>query len=324
MAKVTLLSPAKVNLTLEILGVRSDGYHNVRSIMQPVDLFDEVVIDIDKGRRPERLVSMSGPLVEGGSIKIDSSGIKLPDNEDNLAYKAAELFLRQSGLRLSVNVFIKKKIPLGAGLGGGSGNAASVLVGLNKLSSALTDEVLFSLASQIGSDVAFFINSATALVEGVGERVTPLKDFPLFFYVIIYPNLHVSTKEVYMKWDEQNARRGDHQPHLKTTNSGRHAEIAKWRPDYKQGRFANSKNGTLPLKNDLESPASELYPQIMAYRRVFESLGAQNIQMTGSGSAVFAAFTDEKEANEVYQYLQVSPTFEVFLVRGIRGWHRLI
>ena len=120
MSTITLLSPAKINLTLEILGTRPDGYHELRSLIQPVDFFDEVRISAE----------------EGEGIAIETSGIPIPEDSDNLAWKAADLYLRKSGLALRVDIFIKKRIPPGAGLGEGSGNAASVLVGLNKLWSA--------------------------------------------------------------------------------------------------------------------------------------------------------------------------------------------
>ncbi len=295
MNSIKLLSPAKVNLTLRVLGQRPDGYHEISTIMQPVDLFDEISIET------------------GGNegIEIDSSGIEIPAGKDNLAWKAADMFLQECGINTGVKIFIRKNIPAGAGLGGGSSNAAAVLTGLNKISSALTEEKLLSIAPRLGADVPFFIRSVTALAEGIGEKITVLKDFPLFSYVILCPPLHVSTGDVYMKWDEM------HKTGAEEDLPGR-GGIADEIERFKQEK------GELPLSNDLEIPAMELHPEIKAFKEILASLGAKDILMTGSGSAVFAAFRNEREALAIYEYLKTSPTFRVFFAKGIRGWHRII
>jgi len=164
MSSITLLSPAKINLTLEVLGVRTDGYHEIRSIIQPIDLFDEVSIDVE----------------EGEGIEIESSGVSIPTGKDNLAWRAAELFLQKSGINHKINIFVKKRIPLGAGLGGGSSNAAAVLTGLNRITNALSEDDLYKIAPKIGADVPFFIRSLTASMEGIGEKLSIIKKFPIF------------------------------------------------------------------------------------------------------------------------------------------------
>ena len=156
MSSITLLSPAKINLTLEVLGVRTDGYHEIRSIIQPIDLFDEVSLDVE----------------EGEGIEIESSGVSIPTGKDNLAWRAAELFLQKSGINRKINIFIRKRIPLGAGLGGGSSNAAAVLTGLNRITNALSEDDLYEIAPKIGADVPFFIRSLTASMEGIGEKLS--------------------------------------------------------------------------------------------------------------------------------------------------------
>ena len=188
MSSIKLLSPAKVNLTLEILGLRTDGYHEIRSVMQPVSIFDEVSIDLE----------------EGSGIELESSGIAIPAGKENLAWIAADLFLKESGLEHKIKIFIRKQIPLGAGLGGGSGNAAAVLIGLNRITKALSQEKLFKLAPGIGADVPFFIHSQSATIEGIGDKIATLRDFPVFHYVVICPNINTSTEQVYKKWDELN------------------------------------------------------------------------------------------------------------------------
>jgi 4-diphosphocytidyl-2-C-methyl-D-erythritol kinase len=293
MSSITLLSPAKVNLTLEVLGRRPDGYHEIRSLLQPVDLFDELTIE----------------TTGDGGIKISSSGIEIPQGEDNLAWKAAHMFLNESGFDTGLAISIKKKIPPGSGLGGGSGNAAAVLMGLNRLTGALTEDALFGMAPRLGADVAFFLRSVTSLTEGIGERITVIKDFPLLYYVILCPNLHVSTADVYAKWDELNKEIPEDEPCSDIF------EIVE--------RF-KGETGDFPLRNDLEAPAFELHPEIKAFRQILLSHSVKNVLMTGSGSAVYAVFRDEFDAYEMYEYLKTSPTFRVFFATGIRGWHRLI
>ncbi len=295
MRSTTLLSPAKINLTLEILGIRPDRYHEIRSIIQPIDLFDEVSIGVE----------------EGEGIELESSGIIIPLGKDNLAWRAAELFLQKSALKLRINIFIKKQIPLGAGLGGGSSNAAAVLIGLNRITRALSEDDLFKIAPTIGADVAFFIRSHTATMEGVGERINGLRDFPTFHYVILCPNIHTSTQEVYKKWDE-----------LHNSNPDKPCDS---QADFKDIilKFIDNKLDP-PLKNDLEEAAISIHPEIRAFKEILTSLDLKSVLMTGSGSAVFALFRNKEQASEIFEYLKTSPTFKVFLASGIKGWHRLI
>lgn len=295
MGAVNLLSPAKINLTLQILGLRQDGYHELRSIMQPIDFFDEVRIEIE----------------DGDGIELECSGIEVPEDNTNLAWRAAEAYLKEADLGLGVNIKIKKRIPIGAGLGGGSGNAASVLVGLNKLIGALTEKKLIKLASGIGADVPFFIRSQTALVEGIGEKITALRDFPLFYYLVLCPKLQISTEEVYKKWDELKGDAVHNDFEGKTQDL---EEIA--------GGFRES--SAPPLMNDLEEPAIALYPEINSYKKILSSMGSNSVLMSGSGSAVYALFRKESEAQAAYEYLKTSPTFKTVLARGIKGWHFVI
>jgi len=293
MGSITLLSPAKVNLTLEVIGKRPDGYHEIRSLIQPVDLFDEVTVT----------------TTDSEGIELSSSGVEIPEGEDNLAWKAADVYLRECGLDTGVSISIKKKIPPGSGLGGGSSNAAAVMIGLNRLTESLTEEKLFGLSPRLGADVAFFLRSIASVAEGIGERITVIKDFPLFFYVILCPNLHISTVDVYTKWDEMHA--GEPLKKMST-------EIDELIEHFKEETDA------LPLRNDLEESAFALYPQIKSFKQILSSLDVKNVLMSGSGSAVYAVFRDELTAHEIYEYLKTSPTFQVYFATGIRGWHRII
>ncbi len=287
MDSITLLSPAKINLTLEVLGKRPDGYHEIRSIVQPVNLFDEVKIEIEGG--------------EG--IEIESTGLQIPRGRENLAWKAAEVFLKESGLNFNVRISIKKRIPLGAGLGGGSGNAAAVLVGMNRIAKRFSENELIQIAPKIGADVALFINCRSAVIEGIGEKVTLIRDFPLFYYVLLNPGFETSTRRIYGFWDEM-PEEGLIRTSIEDTVSL-----------FREGQF--------PLRNDLEKPAMRLYPEIKALKERLIGMEVEAVSMTGSGSTVFGVFRGEGEAKKVYDYLKDSSMFKVFFAQGISGWHRL-
>jgi 4-diphosphocytidyl-2-C-methyl-D-erythritol kinase len=286
MKSITLLSPAKVNLTLEVREKRSDGYHEIISIMQPVNLFDQVKVEIAVGK----------------GVEIESSGLRVPQGEENLAWKAANVFISETGINIKVKISIDKKIPLGAGLGGGSGNASAVLVGLNRLTYALSEEQLLGLSPKIGADVAFFIHCRSAIAQGIGERITLLNDFPLFYYILLKPFSEVSTKTIYEFFDsvDEKGLVGD--------------------PENLISLFMK---GEFPLRNDLEKPALILHPEIEQLKRRLIGMGAKAVSMTGSGPTVFGVFRNEQEAKTIYDYLKDSNAFKTFLVRGISGWHRL-
>lgn len=294
MNRITLLSPAKVNLVFEILEKRDDGYHEIRTLIQPVDIFDEV--DISLG--------------EGEGIEIQMTGLDIENPEDNIAYRAANSFLQQSGIKNSVKISIKKKIPAGAGLGGGSSNAASVLVGLNRITNAFRQEKLMELASELGADVPVFIMCATSYAEGIGEKITPLRSFPLLHYIIIYPGFAISTSEIYEKWDNMN---NDATEHLLTDEN-----------KYRLFTGFHTAEDNFPLYNDLEKAAFELYPKIKYYKGLLESFGAKSVLMSGSGSAVYAVFREQTPAREIHDYLKTSKEIDTFLAKGIHGWHRLV
>jgi 4-diphosphocytidyl-2-C-methyl-D-erythritol kinase len=290
MKSITLLSPAKINLTLDVLWKRPDGYHEIVSVMQPVNVFDEVRVSIE----------------EGEGIEIESRGLRIKDVRDNLAWKAADLFLRECGERNKrVSVNIKKRIPVGAGLGGGSSNAAAVLVGLNRLLRVFGEDELIRMSARIGADVAFFIHSRSAIACGIGEKIILLRNFPNFYYVIVNPSFEVSTKEIYKLWDRIGKVRSLSDLKLEDT-------------------IFLFKKGEFPLSNSLEEVAVSLYPEIRELKEVLENMGAGAVSMTGSGPSVFGVFKDSWSAYKIYEYLRGSTRFKVFLAQGISGWHILI
>ncbi len=286
MSFVKLLSPAKVNLFLKILQKRPDGYHELQSILQPVSLFDEISLSVESG--------------EG--VSLFPSGRDMPSGKDNLAVAACRLYLEAAAVRKRVSIAIEKNIPLGAGLGGGSSNAAAVLVGLNKVLGKFTDAELLQMAASLGADVPFFIRCTASFVEGVGEKVSVLSDFPLFHYVILFPRKSLSTREVYAGWE----------------HPGRSPERAD--PVLLVERF---RSDDFPLENGLEEAVFGISPDILSFREIFRSLGARYVLVSGSGSSVFSVFRRDGEAEEIYEYLRTSSEFDVFLARGISGWHFL-
>ena len=288
MNSITLLSPAKINLILEVLQKRLDGYHEIRSIVQPVNLFDEVRVEIG----------------DGEGIGIESTGLEIPRGKENLAWRAAEVFIKESGLSLNVKISIKKRIPLGAGLGGGSSNAAAVLVGINRITKRFSEDELTRLSPKIGADVALFIKCRSAIIEGIGGKITLIKDFPLFYYVLLNPGFEASTRGIYKSWDEIVGEKD-----LKTNSMENMISL------FRKGQFS--------LRNDLEKAAMHLYPQIKVLKERLLSMEVEATSMTGSGPTVFGIFRGEREAGRVYDYLKDSSTFKAFLVQGISGWHRL-
>ncbi|MDE0292488.1 MAG: 4-(cytidine 5'-diphospho)-2-C-methyl-D-erythritol kinase [Candidatus Dadabacteria bacterium] len=286
MSFVKLLSPAKVNLFLRVLRKRSDGYHELQSVLQPVSLFDEISLSVELGKG-------SG---------LSCSGREMPSGKDNLAVAACHLYLERAGIQRKVSIAVKKNIPLGAGLGGGSSNAAAVLVGLNRILGEFTDRDLLRMAASLGADVPFFVRSTSSFVEGAGERVRVLSDFPLFHYLILFPRKSLSTREVYESWE-----RPEPPPE-------------KIEPVSLAERF---RGGDFPLENGLEAAVFAVFPEILSLKEIFRSLGARFVLVSGSGSSVFSVFRKRRDAEEIHEYLVTSSEFDVFLASGISGWHFL-
>ena len=287
MDSITLLCPAKINLTLEILGKRSDGYHLLRSIMQPIDLFDEISLQTEKGQ----------------GIELELEGTKSPQNTENLIYKSAELYLKKTSTAAKLKFKLSKRIPLQAGLGGGSSNAAAALIGLNKIYKALSTDELINLAAQIGAEGPFFSNCRTSVVEGIGEEIIVLNSFPLLNFLIVKPSFGLLTKDVYNRWDDMR---------IKDNTS---LDINETIEKYQNGEFL--------VKNDLEKPAIFLNNNISELKNLLKQFGCESVSMTGSGTAIFALFSSQFEAKDVYEYLKDSAEYKVFLSKGISGWHRL-
>ena len=266
---------AKLNLTLDVLGKREDGYHNLQSVMQSVSLRDDVTVNVDTDE--PWAVHCYREILEGedenAEVRLDVTG--LPQDEENLAWKAAEAFYARTGLKTTgLEIFISKRIPTEAGLGGGSADAAAVLRALNRhYGSPLSLPALCELGSTVGSDVPFCVLCGTAIVEGKGELLTPLADVHDLYFVICKPDFSVSTKELYEKLDES---------------------FIEKRPNLRDMQANLQKNDYLGIAgsmcNVFEPVVLKEHFEINYIRSMMMTYGAYGAQMTGTGSAVFGLY----------------------------------
>ena len=260
---LNFLSPAKVNLRLEILKKREDGYHEIRTLFQKIGLFDHIVIS----------------LKEEKGIEITTNCSELPVDQGNLVFKVSQVLIRRSGYQGGISIHIDKRIPLGAGLGGGSSNAAVTLKGLNELlEMGLSCEEMKAMGLQVGADVPFFFLEGAAIGTGIGERLKEVS-LPALWYVLIYPNFEVSTR-----WAYKNVR------------------LTKRKFRLKIQEFLTTPEGiSRILLNDLEEVVSRTFPQIDLMKKILISEGALGSLMTGSGPTVFGIFREREDAGRAYR-----------------------
>lgn len=252
---------AKLNLTLDVLGKREDGYHDLKSVMQTVSIRDDVEIDVDTGR----------PWV----LRCDVEGI--PTDSRNLAWKAAEVFYEQTKRTTTgLEIRITKRIPMEAGMGGGSADAAAVLRALNRYyDNPLSIMALAEIGALVGSDVPFCTLCGTAMVEGRGERLRKLPDMPDCCFVVCKPDFSVSTPELYKKIDAvEIAKRPNHQAMESALLAGDLGKVAE------------------NIYNVFDPVVTADHLELNYIKSIFNSYGSLNQQMTGSGSAVFAIVPD--------------------------------
>lgn len=261
-----LFAPAKINLTLDVLGKRTDGYHELETIMQTISLGDTV------------------ELSEAFNIGITCNQPEVPSGLDNLAYQAAALISRYAGVKRGVHIHIHKRIPVAAGLAGGSTDAAAVLRGLNKLWQLnYSYDILHNLAATLGSDVAFCLRGGTALGKGRGEQLTPLTPIPTCGVVLVKPPFAVSTKDVYTRYNT-NVK----QPPMTETM-------------IKALQTANRRNVMEAIGNMLERTTLSLHPEISNLKAELLSAGAEAVLMSGSGPTIFGLTDSIKSARLVAQ-----------------------
>ncbi|MEW6101976.1 MAG: 4-(cytidine 5'-diphospho)-2-C-methyl-D-erythritol kinase [Candidatus Omnitrophota bacterium] len=281
MSRLTLNSPAKVNLFLKVLNKRSDNYHNIKTIFERISLFDTISLEATPGKR----------------IKINCKDPQVPKNSSNLCFRAAAILQERFGVKSGVEIAIIKRIPVGAGLGGGSSNAACVLAGLNKLwKLRIPVNKLAKIAASIGADVPFFVyNSSFALGEARGDRITPFKN-PRnlrLWHILVVPRIKVLTPFIYKEWDKRLKNKK-----LRLTMPGSNVKIFRLALNRKDPSLIKE-----ALFNSLEAVTVKLHPEVGLIKKELALLGLKTILMSGSGPAVFGVVSSGKEAATVKRIL---------------------
>jgi len=286
MQSVSLKAPAKINLYLNVLGKRKDGYHEIESIAQSINVYD--ILRFEKIKR---------------GIQVVWDHPFLPFNKNNLVYRAAELFFDITGINPGVKITVQKEIPVGAGLGGGSSDAATTLLGLNLLFEArIPSSRLVSFSSQLGTDVPFCLIRGTALLRGKGDEVIPLPSIREGFFVLVYPNIPISTFWVYSLLSQR----------LTCENSNGKLNTADLEKRIKSKGMWGIKD---LLYNKLEEVVIEEFPLIAKIKEKFKEKGVESVLMSGSGSTVFGVVESKREARELITCMQGSG--KVYLAQPI-------
>ncbi|UCE81680.1 MAG: 4-(cytidine 5'-diphospho)-2-C-methyl-D-erythritol kinase [Deltaproteobacteria bacterium] len=283
-AVITARAPAKVNLGLRVLGKRSDGYHDLLSLMVPVNLCDGLQLE----------------LCSQG-IELHCPNSDLPTGEANLVYRAAQLVLSGCQRSEGVRIELTKKIPVGAGLGGGSSDAATTLVAMNELlGRPLAHQDLYPLGLQLGADVPFFLLGRWARAEGIGDRLTPLENVPTLWTVLVHPHFKVSTRWAYENLTLTSKPNESKFNYLGDTSAEEMAASHQRLLDRQQLTLEDM----LPLLvNDFEPLVFGHYPQLHDLRTALLAAGARAALMTGSGPTLVGLFGSEKEARGAHELL---------------------
>ena len=274
---------AKINLGLDVVRKRADGYHDVKMIMQTIDIFD--TLDINLGiENSENAVGLGGL----GKISVVCGDENVPCDETNLVCKSAKAFLEYTGKKADISVRIEKNIPVGAGLAGGSTDAASVLHALNiLLKTELSDTELMKIAKNIGADVPFCVVGNTYLAEGIGEILTPVKSNIKFDILLVKPPFSVSTPSVYKS--------------LVLDENTTHPDIDKIKNALEDGNVSVIYEN---LGNTLEDVTLKMYGEVGKIKGNLKNLGASAVLMSGSGPSVFAIFDDRQKLDGAYKIMK--------------------
>ena len=265
---LSLPAPAKLNLFLHITGRREDGYHNLQTLFQLLDFGDQLEITAN----------------QSGEIQLFPAIPGVP-NEENLIYRAAKTIQKYGGRSLGAKIQLQKRLPIGGGLGGGSSNAATTLLGLNTLWQLnLPREELLKIGAQLGADVPVFILGHTAWAEGIGEQLTPMET-PNHWYLVLIPNIHVSTAEIFA-----------HQGLTRNTHP------IKIRAFLEQGS-----------QNDCQTVVEALYPEVKKARQWLTQFA--ETRLTGTGACLFAHFASEADAKSVLK--QIPAPWQGFVAKGV-------
>ena len=286
MDSIRLNAMAKINLGLDVTGKRPDGYHELRMVMQMINLYDK--IEITKINQPE--------------IIVETNLSFLPVNENNIVYKAAQLLMDKFHLTQGVRIVLEKHIPVAAGMAGGSSDAATVLYGMNKLFAlGMTKKQMMEEGVKLGADVPYCVLRTTALSEGIGEILTTLPPMPKCHIVIAKPGISVSTKAVFGK--------------LRVDEIEKHPDIDGIVEAIKEGSLTHIAER---LGNTLEEVTVKDYPVIDEIKQEMLAQGALGSLMSGSGPTVFGIFDDEKKARNAYAVLKAgTQARQVFLTKPV-------
>jgi 4-diphosphocytidyl-2-C-methyl-D-erythritol kinase len=281
MNHLELFSPAKVNLRLDILGKRPDGYHDIRTVFQKVTLGDDLTLAVIKS-----------------GIEVQCDDPRIPCSDANLAHAAAQILLSRYAIKDGIRITIKKRIPVAAGLGGGSSNAASTLSGINQLFGlGLHNQDLMTMAKDLGADVPFFLFGSSAIGTGIGDVLQAISIHPKLWFLLVTPDLQISTA-----WAYQNVRRG-------LTNGAVNITIPPCIHDISEIIAI--------LSNDLEQVVLARFPLLQDIKDTLRNKGALGCLMSGSGSTVFGIFAGEEKARHALGQLDMPSTWHIFVCRGI-------
>jgi 4-diphosphocytidyl-2-C-methyl-D-erythritol kinase len=276
------IAPAKINLFLRVLRKRNDGYHDIFSLMQKISLYDELIFS----PRPQGIV-------------LHCPGTELPTNDDNLVIRAAKSIFNYCDYQSGMEITLHKKIPMTAGLGGGSSDAATTLMALNKICSfKLKKSELVKIGAKIGADVPFFIFGNEALASGIGDKLKHLRNLPQLDILLIKPPFELSTKMVY-----------------KNLN----LRLTMGKNNYSIPRILDLSDIVHLLHNDLESVSLEIHPELADLKKMLLRHGALGALMSGSGPTVFGIFRNGKEAKKALEVIkkEISEQYLIFLANSL-------
>lgn len=286
---ITIKAPAKINLFLDVLGKRRDGYHSIRSLVLPVSLHDTL-------RLENRRAGITASIAAECRFRGIPWSFSMGSHEDNLVLRAAELFRQHTGCRRGAAISLTKRIPIGAGLGGGSADAAAVLTGLNRLwQTGLSTFELMKIGARIGCDVPALIHGGAILMEGRGEAITPIERINggKILMLLVYPGFAISTRDIYQRHDRRAA-------------SARKAPA----PGIKFRRVLEGIRTNSPgligqgLFNALQATVFNKYPLLEIIKNRLEKAGAEHVQLTGSGSTVFVLLNKRSDGDRLARLIR--------------------
>jgi 4-diphosphocytidyl-2-C-methyl-D-erythritol kinase len=282
---LNLLSPAKINLRLEILSKRPDNYHEIKTIFHKISIFDKIGLE----------------KIPGNEVKLTIDDPAIPTDNTNLAVKAANLIFSYADIKPGIKIDIKKKIPAGAGLGGGSSNAAVTLKGINTLLNLnISEQIIAEFAVKLGADVPFFLTGAsTAYATGIGEKIKSIETHNKLWFLVIFPGFTVSTAWAYKSIKKYNL----------LTKSTKNNNIKNYSLDINTVKSS--------LYNDFESVVNKRHTEIPKIKEQLIKTGAQGAMLSGSGSSVFGIFPDKASAENASLNFKSDSKQKVFIAQSL-------